>query len=1782
MTNKRHNLGFVIAVALLMTLQVGRCEVMISEFMASNTKTIKDDFGRYSDWIEIYNGGSAPVNLGGWSLTDETNNLAKWKFPSTNLNARAFMVVFASGDDRKVAGGALHTNFKLDAAGEFLALVKPDGVTVTTQFAPAYPKQYADVSWGAGETTTLLASNAAGRLLIPTSGAFSLTWTTNTFNDSAWLAATNGVGYETLVPGFAVKVVKSNGWVDSLEASEALLTTPSQQAAVYTENAPVINYVNSGGGGNYADDRLFPGLVGDVEDYVMEAIATLTIPSAGDWTFGVNSDDGFSLQVGDFIVSYPWPRGPDSTLGTLHFDQPGDYPLRLLFYERGGGSEVELWAAKGNYGWWDPSVFSLVGETAAGGLAVTSLPVGGSSSGSYRADIRTDVQESMFGSKVSAYVRLPFQATNVARADSLTLKVKYDDGFVAYLNGVEVARRNAASNPDWSTPATRSHSGAAYELIDITASRNLLREGENLLAVHAMNDETTGTDFLILVELAAFRLGDTPYVYMSPATPALANVGGYPGLAAPVQFSRRGGVITTNLSLTLLSPTPGAKIRYTLNNTVPTEDSALYTKPIVVDGSMAVRARAFAAGWLPGEPVSELYTYIDRTLTNFSTRLPILVIEAYGQTLAPDMQERAAAGLVVIDVPKSTGKATFSTEPEYLGRAGIEGRGQTSWGFPKKPYNVELRDERDQDRKAALLGMPADSDWVLLNVYNDKSFMNDFMAHELFEKMGHYAVRRRYVEVYLNGTRPEGPWDDSPKVNSDDYVGIYVLLERIKVAKDRVDIAKLSPSDTAEPEITGGYMFKKDKDSPGDVSFTTTSGETLKFHDPKGSDLTVAQRNWLAKYVNQYEAALYGSKWKDPAVGYAQYIDVDSFVDNHWIVEFTKQIDGYRLSSYFQKDRGGKIKMEPIWDYNLSFGNADYLEGEYPQGWYWPLIGENEHIWLRRLISAPGDPDFKQKIADRWSVLRTNVLNSANILARIDELAAYLDEAKTRDFNRWPRLGSYVWPNPNGLANATTYAQVVKWVKDWVKNRYNWIDSQYLIPPTLSLVEGPIQSGTKLTLTAVKGSIYYTLDGTDPRRSGGSISASAFQYAGEISLANNARVVARAFYTNAWSGPAASTYYTEIPSLVITEIMYHPEVPAAGSTNVAQDFQYIELMNRGTNDLALNRFHFTEGIQFTFSGGTLAPGQRIVLVKNRAAFESRYGTEIPIGGVFTNALATNGEKLALAGPLEEPILHFAYDQAWYPATDGLGFSLVVTDPYADLNQWGYSTSWRPSGVKGGSPGAADTAVSVAPIQVNEVYASSDLPQVDWVELYNPTFKEVKVGGWFLSDDFSIPRKYRLPDNAVIPAGGYLVLDELQLIAAGTNAFAFSSLGDEAYLFSGDGSELTGYVHGYGFGAVMPGRTMGRYETSVGDVFVPMQNVTSEAQNGAPSVGPVVLNEIHYNPASQGTNVNTLDEFIEIRNTSSQPVPFFESTHPTNTWRVRGNVDFDFPTNVTLAAGSYLLLVNFDPVSNPAQLAAFRSRLSVPSACLVLGPYRGSLDNQGQRISLSQPGAPKSIGTPHPGVVPYYLIDEVTYSSEVPWPSAANGTGQSLQRRFASEYGNDPVNWVAALPTPGSENGVAAGAPPVFTLQPVSVQTSLGETVTLSASATGAEGLVYQWRLEGKDLSGATQPTLELPAIQETSLGRYSVRVSNPYGTALSYEALVQAGTVLRLDRAGDGSILLTVQGAAGSRQVLEGSSRLPAWSPLSTNTIPANGVLRLTNGLPDQPEQYYRTRDGSR
>ncbi|GAB4012420.1 hypothetical protein GCM10028808_28460 [Spirosoma migulaei] len=421
-----------------------------------------------------------------------------------------------------------------------------------------------------------------------------------------------------------------------------------------------------------------------------------------------------------------------------------------------------------------------------------------------------------------------------------------------------------------------------------------------------------------------------------------------------------------------------------------------------------------------------------QTLT--SSNLPILIINTNGQTILDE--PKIVASLQIID--NGLGKRNNVTDkPAFISKIGIETRGATSQQlFPKKPYGIELRDTSGLNSiNASILGMPSESDWVLNATYNDKTLIRETLTYDLNRQLTkYYTPRYRYCEVILNGS----------------YNGIYILFEKIKRDKNRVDVSNIKKTDVSGDALTGGYIFKIDK-TEGSASRTwnspyKSSGKTIpiQIDRPKIEDLAEEQFQYAKKFVTDFENTLAGPQYQDSTAGYRKYINDDSFVDYLLLTEVCKNVDGYRLSSFFYKDKdskGGKLVMGPIWDYNLTYGNANYCNGNSYQDWAYNFNrvcsddGYQIPFWWDRLLT---DRRFANNVRIKYQALRKTVLKTERIQAYVDSVANVLTEARTRNFQRWPVIGVYVWPN--GYVGQT-YQQEVDYLKTWVKNRLEWMDT---------------------------------------------------------------------------------------------------------------------------------------------------------------------------------------------------------------------------------------------------------------------------------------------------------------------------------------------------------------------------------------------------------------------------------------------------------------------------------------------------------------------------------------------------------------------------------------------------------------------------------------------------------------------------------------------------------------------------------------------------------------------
>lgn len=407
-----------------------------------------------------------------------------------------------------------------------------------------------------------------------------------------------------------------------------------------------------------------------------------------------------------------------------------------------------------------------------------------------------------------------------------------------------------------------------------------------------------------------------------------------------------------------------------------------------------------------------------------TSNLPLLIIDTMGNRI-PDEPKTPAYMKIIYDA-SGGGNGLDSRHTHFDGKIGIEIRGQTSQMFPKKQYGIEIQDDTGNDKDVSLLGMPAGSDWVLNGPYADKALMRNYLAYEFSNRIGRYATRTRFVEVFLNTGRDK-------EIDARHYVGVYLLIEKIKRGKDRVPIQSLQSTHKEPPEITGGYILKIDKNDHQERFFFTNHGTRLAYVYPKERNMTGEQKRWIQRYMNDFEYALSGSEYKDPDIGYAKYIHVDSFIDHFIINELFKNIDGFRYSAYMYKDRNEKLNMGPVWDFNLSMGNAVINRGVETYSW---LIYTNPvPFWWHRLIT---DDNFKQKLVKRWKTLRKKELSNSALLNEIDRTAEYLSDAQQRNYQRWPVLRHTLFANPG--PGSPTYQGQVDTMKTWLKTRLQWMD----------------------------------------------------------------------------------------------------------------------------------------------------------------------------------------------------------------------------------------------------------------------------------------------------------------------------------------------------------------------------------------------------------------------------------------------------------------------------------------------------------------------------------------------------------------------------------------------------------------------------------------------------------------------------------------------------------------------------------------------------------------------
>jgi len=420
-----------------------------------------------------------------------------------------------------------------------------------------------------------------------------------------------------------------------------------------------------------------------------------------------------------------------------------------------------------------------------------------------------------------------------------------------------------------------------------------------------------------------------------------------------------------------------------------------------------------------------------------SSNLPIVVIDTRGNKIVNEPKVSAFMGIV--NNPSGINQVTGPFN-DWDGDIGIELRGSSSqFLFDKKGYGIELKDTDGTDSSSVILGMGKEEDWVLHGPYSDKSLIRNVLAFRLWEATGRYGSATRWCELVING----------------DYRGVYVMMEKVKRDGDRVDISRLKKDDNSGDEITGGYIVKLDKfdGSNSGAGFESRFLPQLRsrtdqviffqYDYPKGSEISGPQKAYIESYLDAFEQALAAGNFRDPVSGYRGFIDISSFIDFAILNEITRNVDGYRLSTFLHKDRDskdGRLKIGPPWDFNLAFGNADYCDGWETTGWAWDFnkICNNDFwlipFWWNRLLQDEG---FVNDLTARWVELRSGAYKTDSILVFIDDQVNLLEQPQLRNRVRWPEVDNYIWPN---AFVGGSYAKDVNFLKSWVTKRLEWLD----------------------------------------------------------------------------------------------------------------------------------------------------------------------------------------------------------------------------------------------------------------------------------------------------------------------------------------------------------------------------------------------------------------------------------------------------------------------------------------------------------------------------------------------------------------------------------------------------------------------------------------------------------------------------------------------------------------------------------------------------------------------
>ena len=1326
----------------------------------------------------------------------------------------------------------------------------------------------------------------------------------------------------------------------------------------------------------------------------------------------------------------------------------------------------------------------------------------------YAPLIGLNLQSAMSGVATTAAVRVPFTVpADASLYTRLLLDVKYDDGFVAYLNGTEVARRNAPAGTityqSTSTDVRPQTDALAYETIDLTAYRSLLRGGgqSNVLAFRSLNTSKADPDLLLVPRLTASTSTVGPAYFTTPTPGAANTTPGYAGFVAPVTISVPHGNYTSAFTTTLSTATAGATIYYTTDGSDPAPGNGTAVASgtaVTITTTTGLRAAAYLDTYLPSAIATSTYVFVADVLRQANTAPagaywdtamdPRIVNLSQTYTVA---QALAAIPTVSLNLPfedifgatgiyknatqkgrqweRETSVEYFDpTNPALAGfqvDAGlrIQGGNVRYNGSPKQAFRLFFRSDYGTSQlNYPLFGTanPQQSfDHVLLKSIHNYGWANsggttpnqgdlvrDSFARDLQLAVTGHAATGKWVQLYIDGQ----------------YWGLYDLTEE--------------PDETWAAANFGGSKDDYDVIQPdGQGTYEVVAGD--------GS-----------AYANLF--ATLATDLSDGSVSPAEYAQIKQLVD-------VKTLADYMLQIFYRGDQdapvliGNATSPRNFYAFRDAKTNAPYQfttwDGE---------LGLSDVNFNRTTITGNLNPatlfqglktnvDFAQLVGDEAYRLFYNngPLQASGTVDNPKKLfdadAAQINVAIVGESARW---GDAQNPTAAPLTRDGNWVGVINALDtNYFPNRSGVVLSQLkaisqfallgTLPPTYQVNGtasrgGSVPINTPLTLvdpnaTTAGDVLYYTLDGSDPRLAGGGISPAAKVYAGAFPLAASGGVTVRTLNGSTWSPVDAVTFSVNVPAaagnVAVTEVNYHPADPTAAELAVNSawtdaDFEFVELQNTTANAVDLAGAAFTAGVTLTFGSVTVPAGGRVVVVSNPAAFAARYGPAISPVGTYTGHLSNSSATVTLKSAAAATIASFTYQDSWYPRTDGDGSSLEAIGTTVDST----AATWRASYEVGGTPTTAGSPVT--DVVVNEVLSAATNAGPDQVELYNATNAPINIGGWFLSDSAKSLAAYTIPAGTVIAAHGYLVVSgaDFDNLSSPTAFGLNGTVGDQLYLTKPKTTGATtayAFADNVAFGTSALGETFGRSPDGVGLLY-PQATATLGSANGGYRLGPVDITELMYTPAGGNADLT----YVELQNQTN-------ATLDVSGWTFATGITYTFPAGTTLAPHEAVTVVRFDPTGSTSlaatALANFRSAYGTTAGHRLLGPFTGSLAGKGEDVELARPDAPRADA---PTYTPLLLVDDVTYSSTGPWPTTA--AGQSLVRLSNKTIGQTAANWAAAA---GSPDAISYGnayytANSRVTIPSGTVLDSL--TLAGTATATLAAGTGSYARLGGLSLAAA--------------------------------------------------------------------------------------------------------------